>query len=370
MLNVTKLVETNESVTTEHHVKKRSISKEEVYDNNSILTATAAPAPNIKIDTSLDSEEENQEMTPISKSEIPMFLNLFSSRFTKKLSEIYFQPDYLSVRHSARGQQMMLVRRLALNTYKNCILEPLPSALNRTKLAAQDFYTLAHKLLSDNDELFPLANKNKCLGFAVFKGNKTVFIAVSQDKNARKDLLLRESLSKLIYQLNQNPDNPWRFELVKVPTAMEYLLPRTLRMETPRPASEFEIQPRMRCVEVHLMVALNKARRTIKYNPQDMAMIACGGTLWAHSEESRAIPHFGHVTRNTSYLSEPAVKVKLHDGTTGFFDMWRPCEEHCDVYYRDMQAIAAADEHFYGPRADEPLRREEETEAKLSSIGI
>ena len=203
---------------------------------------------------------------------------------------------------------------------------------------------------------FPLANKNKCLGIATIRNNKSVFIAVSEDRDAREDIQTRARLISIIKDIN-NRTSKWRFELVRTPLPMEFLLPRSLRMETSRPASDKEIQPRMRCVEVQLMVALNKVRRTIKYSMQDVAMLALGGTLWASSNANKsvAVDYFGRVKRNSSYTKEPALELDLFNGDKAYIDVWEPCEEHCKVYYNEMLAVIAADEHFYGPRADDPL---------------
>ncbi|MDF1757580.1 MAG: hypothetical protein P1U74_04715 [Legionellaceae bacterium] len=284
----------------------------------------------------------------------PGSLSLFKRRFNGKLSGISLRNPNLTNSISSQAAQIILVRRMALFGYKNMTLEPSISAKERTKQAAKDFFALSHELLSETGETFPLADKNKCLGVAVVKGNKRVYIAVSEDSEATRDIQLRNQLVDFLQRLNARSDK-WRFELVHTPTATEYVLPRTLRMETSRPASSKEIGPRMRCVEVQLMAALNKVRRTIKYNPTDTAMVAFSGTLWANESGLGGAANFGNVKRSTKYIEGPSLEVTLHDNTKGYLDVWAPCEEHCAIYYREMLAIAAADEHLYGPRAEEPI---------------
>lgn len=285
----------------------------------------------------------------------PGFLSMFTSRFSSKFRSISFRQDSINLNNSLRSTQLLAIRRLSLNLLKNDNLEPSENSKNKTKTAAKEFFALASKFLHENDEEFPLAGKNKCIGLATIKNNKTVFIAISQDEVATRDLELRKKFIKFLKELNKTTTK-WRFELVNTPSAMEYLLPRTLRMgSTPRPASSEEINPRMRCVEIHLMVALNKAHRTLKFKPADVAMVAFSGTLWAHQTESMAAAHFGNVKRNIKYLMEPALEVNLHDGSKAYVDVWEPCKEHCAIYYKEMLAIIFAGEHLYGERADEPF---------------
>ena len=289
---------------------------------------------------------------------------LFNSRFKEALQAKYFRPDGLTMRPSEIAAQLSLVRRLAIREYKTQQIKLFsgatssnifsPAATNRTKQAARDFYALSYQLLAETGCEFPLANKNKCLGIAVIKTNKSVFLALSEDRDARQDLRTRAALINFLQELNKRTTK-WRFELVKTPSPMEFLLPRSLRMETSRPASDTEIQPRMRCVEVQLMVALNKVRRTIKYSMHDVAMLALGGTLWASRADSTAVDHFGYIERNRTYISELALELQLYDGRNAYIDVWEPCAEHCKIYYNEMLAFIGADEHFLGPRADAPL---------------
>ena len=309
-----------------------------------------------------DTSSPTLSTTSVSEISSPSALSLFTSRFDESLQHKYFRPDGLTIRDSAISTQLLLVRRLAMQEYRAPQVRLFdeatsssifsPAATNRTKQAARDFYALSYQLLAETGREFPLANKNKCVGIAVIKNNKSVFIAVSEDSNANNDLATRRALIAFFKELNARTDK-WRFELVRTPAPMEFLLPRSLCMETSRPASGDEIRPRMRCVEVQLMVALNKVRRTVKYSMQDVAMLALGGTLWASATDSVAIDYFGNIGRNRKYTEESALELTLCNGQNAFIDVWEPCGEHCKIYYNEMLAIISADEHFYGPRADE-----------------
>lgn len=332
------------------HQRKEFLSQNQTQNNEaqtrrdlSVLTCLSCDT-----DASLQSSENGASLAS------PHFLKMFRNRFENKFKSISFREDNTNLNNSLKATQLLAIRRLALSSLKNDNLEPSEQSIAKTKEAAKDFFVLASKFLNENDELFPLADKNKCVGMATIKNNKSVFIAISQDEDATKDLRLREQFIYFLRRLNQTTTK-WRFELVNTPAPMEYLLPRTLRMETPRPASSDEINPRMRCVEIHLMCALNRAHRVIKFKPEDVAMVAFSGTLWAHESESRAVVNFGNIKRNVKYLAEPALEVTLDDYSKAYIDVWCPCQEHCAIYYPEILAITSADEHFYGPRADEPI---------------
>lgn len=331
---------------------------------------TKANFLNIEVNNNSNSNDVNNDITSanninnLSRStpSTPSFLSMFSQRFEDKLKQIYFREDFFEslsanslFNKSVYKQQLLLVRQQSLVKYKNSDLSSSDLSVARTKKAAKDFFILANDLLTITKQKFPLSDKNKCLGMAVIKGNKSVFIAISQDENAEKDIPLRKDMIDFLSAMNNMTDK-WRFELVNTPLPMEYVLPRSLRMQTPRPASSQEINPRMRCVEIHLMVALNKVRRTIKFSPQDMAMIAFSATLWSSPNESKAVSNFGNISRNTKYLSENPLEITLKSGEKAYIDIWAPCKEHCSIYYKEMLAIALADKHFYGSRADLPLK--------------
>jgi hypothetical protein len=287
---------------------------------------------------------------------VPSMLSPYTDSFEHKIAQIDWPEDVLTLPQSARNSQIRNLRCLAVNHLKITNLTPNEAAINKTQQAAKDFFILAHDLLSKSDSEYPLAGKNKCLGFATIKGNKSVFIAISQSENAREDLELRRNMIALLSDMNEE-SNRWRFELVNTPQPVEYLMPRFLDMRTTRPASPNEVKPRMRCIEVALMVALNKARRTIKYSPSDASMQAFNSTLWAsaNAKESSPKEHFGSITRNDKYLFAAPLEINLADGTKAYIDQWKPCEEHCAKYLMHMLAVAASDEHFYGPRADGPI---------------
>lgn len=226
-------------------------------------------------------------------------------------------------------------------TFSELPLQQNRSAVERTKHAARDFFRTVHCCLSASKKQFPLAGKNKCFGAAVVPRTNLVLIAVSQDRVPEKDVKLRKQLAELITEVNTLMDR-WVFELVCVPTREEYLILRTLRMRSPRCSTAEEINPHTRCIEVALMVALCKAGRFKRFKPEEVGIMAFGGTLWTDKNGNTAVKGFAGAARNRKYCKQQPFVFRLLNNVPACLDIWEPCGQHCSIYYEDMLAISAA----------------------------
>lgn len=220
-------------------------------------------------------------------------------------------------------------------------LQQSKSAIEKTKDAVRDFFRTVYCHLSNSKNQFPLAGKNKCFGAAVVPRTNLVLIAVSQDRVPKKDVKLRKQLAGLITEINTLTDR-WTFELVCVPTKEEYLILRTLRMRSPRCSTAEEINPHTRCVEVALMVALCKTGRFRHFKPEDVGIMAFGGTLWTDKNGNTAVEGFAGAARNRKYCKQQPFTFRLHNNAAACLDIWEPCGQHCSIYYQDILAISAA----------------------------
>ncbi len=293
------------------------------------------------------------------------------------------------------------------------------SARNRTKKAAAKFYQLAYSVKSESDENFPLYNKNKCIGFVSIPNSKIVIVAISQDRVPCNDISLRQEMAELIQNIN-NRNGTYQYCLARLPTKEQYFLLRALsapishdgdvagqvidkRFDTKkyqklvsvslsdsdsvsdthnlsRSGSHYIpmmnhsvtndlIEYRTRCVEVALMVALNKTGRVISFAPKDVSMEAFSGGLWANaitedmlSTQSTVdfssgkfklgISKFAGKKRNAKYTVEPSIAILLDGGKTVYLDYWGPCNLHCQQMLTNMRIISCiggAGSSFAGP---------------------
>ena len=311
-------------------------------------------------------------------------LSLFTDRFNPKNDNGEFLGETSEQRDSLQYCQFIQTSSMARSKFefeeKGALvhgrpvqsLEPTPHAIARTKRAVSDFFSLAYHVLDKNNEQFPLAGKNKCLGIVAVPESKLVMIAISQDKNPAADDALRSQMVDLLDRINHEESNTWVFELACIPTKSQYMMPRTLFMRTIHPAPEEWVKPHTRCVEVALMVALNKIRRNI--TPENASVMAFGGTLWAipwRLENSAAAPHFEGAKRNITYVTQPSISVDLGHGVKGWVDIWDPCKVHCAIYKDRMNAIGASGgpaTSFTEPRSERhlPPRIQEQAAAMLS----
>jgi len=330
-------------------------------------------------------------------------------------------------------------------------VEPSQKARFRTQKAAVKFYQLAYRYInkSKDEGNFPLYGKNKCIGFVSIPRSKIVIIAISQDRVPDKDIELRLNMVKLIQAINSS-NSTYQYRLACLPTKEQYFLLRALsapishdgdiveqiidkrfdtreyeklriskmrhshalgkvslsrsdtdiRVTRYTPFSEcgsliHGIEPdlieyRTRCVEVALMVALNKCGRTISFKPNEISMEAFSGGLWEepitkdmildksliilNSETlGQGVPKFLGEKRNAKYTVEPSIPVSLMGGGTGYLDYWGPCHLHCQQMLKNMRVISnagGAGSSFAGPIfegelvADEPQKK-----TRMSSIG-
>ena len=287
--------------------------------------------------------------TPLERSAIivPKEFEDFASSFATNIEEGLFLGDPSTERDSIQRAQFTRTRRMAMFKLKeaNFPREPNQQVVTQIIEAAKDFFSLTYKLLTEKNEKFPLAGLNKCLGMVVVPTTNVVMLGISQSKIADKaeDTAQREQMVHLLNLLNKKTKK-WRFELVCIPTKSQYLMPRTFFMKTPHKATEESVNPRTRCVEVALMVALCKAGRFIKFNPEDISILTFSATLWANPNQTsqEAIDPFKGVKRNTSYLSQDPIEVKLTDSLSGWIDIWEPCKDHCQRYRKEMLAIAVS----------------------------
>ena len=287
---------------------------------------------------------------------VPMPYESFAHSFDTKLDDGAFLGRTSPAEKSHQRRQFAQICRVAKSELSKgeVALEPSLQALERTKQAAKDFFFLSYKLLDSSATMFPLAGRNKCLGMVAVPTTTVVTIAISQDKNPVNDESLRNEMVLFLNRLNQTT-NDWTFELACIPTKSQYLMPRTISLRAPQAASEASVKPHTRCVEVALMAALCKAGRTKSFTSSDTGIIAFGGTLWASSTGSEAVPHFEGVERNKKYTKQPSLEVILSADMSGWIDVWDPCPEHCKIYKYEMLAIGGAggfSTSFFEPRSE------------------
>jgi len=302
------------------------------------------------LSTSTDFESESDESSPFRLSS---GLSLFTSRFNEKNKKGEFLGDNSTQRLSQQicrfGHAVSMARTKFEFAEKGALvhgrptrsLEPKAQAITETKRAVSDFFSLAYQVLNKENIPFPLAGKNKCLGMVAVPRNKLVMIAISQDKNPANDEELRRKMVDLLERINSEKSD-WIFELACIPTKAQYMMPRVLFMRTIHPAPEEWVKPHTRCVEVALMVALNKIGRYVDFTPADAGVMAFGGTLWANDISLGAVTHFEGATRNKKYTTQDPVLVDLGNGLSGEIDIWDPCGSHCAIYKDRMFAIGAS----------------------------
>ena len=283
----------------------------------------------------------------------PIVVSGLDEEFAKEFEEKYAQGEFLgelspideSLQRGQFARTAAMGRFLFMNRKDE--LEPKPSALNRTKAAAKQFFSIACQILEASDTPFPLANKNKCLGMVAVPNKRLVIIAISQDKDPTKDEVLRQEMARLLVKINQLSSQTPRafiYKLGCIPTKSQYLMPRTFFGRTEFVASLEHVTPSTRCVEVSLMAALNKCGRFNKFTAQDTGIIAFGGTLWASPDlnNSDAIGSFAGALRNDKYTTQSPIDVSLPGGRVAYVDIWDPCKAHCEKYKYPMLAIGAS----------------------------
>lgn len=299
-------------------------------------------------------KQQTESETTSSSFSVPLLLSKFSFFFEQNLANntflgtnsYYPQSDKLALRNS------MMISKY---NYHHEALKPSANAIEKTQFAAASFYQLAHQYLSKHLKAFPLVGKNKCLGFVSLPNSKLVMIALSQDRDPKQDIKLRKKMVKLIAQINKLSKHHV-FELALLPTKEQYLALRALSLPSPMmmPPKEV-IEPRTRCAEVSLMVALNKIARTKPLNPEQTCMLTFGCGLWANQKTELAIPGFNAQFRNNKY-TQGYLKIELHDGSIGWLDVWQPCPNHCEPFLHNIRAMSFSggpSSSFSGPRSEQ-----------------
>ncbi len=221
---------------------------------------------------------------------------------------------------------------------------------------------------------YPLAGKNKCLGFVQVPDSNLVLIAISQDKNPAKDEKLRKEFGHFLQALNRAQDgSDYEFELVSVPTKEQYLMVRMLNhtCEWSAPEQSMLSSP-TRCVEVALASALNKVGRFKAFEPDSIGMLTYGSALWELPDRATPLAGFtgpvvieaeGHTVeqyrRNTKHVNpeDPNLKIPLADGRIVWLDKWKPCEGHCQPYLAQIRAmcLSGGPASSFSERRGEPL---------------
>lgn len=321
------------------------------------------------ISTASTASSDSDDFKPNSPFGLSPRLSLFERSFQHKNNSGEFLGDTSLQRESLQSSQFTHTASMARTKFdfieKGAMvhgrpvqpIEPNTEAMLNTKRAASAFFSLAYQVLQEQNKQFPLAGKNKCLGMVAVPHKKLVMIAISQDKTPAKDEALRSDMVDLLDDINKKSTD-WIFELACIPTKSQYMMPRGLFMRTIHPAPEEWVRPHTRCVEVALMVALNKIGRYVNFSPEDAGVMAFGGTLWMSHHDSAAIPHFEGATRNTKYTSQDPILVDLGHGLQGELDIWDPCGGHCAIYRDRMLAIGASGgpaTSFIEPRSERSL---------------
>lgn len=301
---------------------------------------------------------------------VPKRYASFAFSFQKKLEDGELLGEDSPFRHSQQYCQFIQTRAMAkanLQKFNERPVTPNPKVMQSTIEAMKDFFRLSYVHLDHSNQVFPLANCNKCLGFSIVPGTSLVILAISQDKIPKKDEPLRRNMVEHLDQLNRlsaiwynekRISRRWSFELAKIPTREQYLLPRTLSMRVPHHATNEWVAPRTRCVEIALSTALCKAQRTQAFAIDDVFFLTVGGVIWADETEALSLPHFDTKKRNLTYRSSAPIEVILSDSKIGYVDVWDPCQEHCQIYMNEMLAVASAgggSTSYTEPRAEGDL---------------
>lgn len=295
---------------------------------------------------------------PSSPLNLPLKWHRFGTSFDAKIREGLVLGAPSTVSPTVEGAQLARMRCAARHVLsQEVLLHPTDAALQRTKLAARAFFRIAYQHVQDTKENFPLFERNKCLGMVAIPRSKLVLVAVSQDKDPIQDIELRKKMVEFLQQMTSK-STKWVFELVRLPTPSAYVFLRTFQMRSPHRAPKELVEPHTRCVEVALAVALCKVGRFHKFAPSEAAVVPFGGAMWMSIDGQEAKKGFGGISRNSKYLSQPALDVTLSDSEMGYVDIWDPCKVHCRIFMRDLLAMGAAGgpgTSFIEPRAESKI---------------
>ena len=346
------------------HVKPLNLTIPSVFLASSVSPGALSieiPASTPHSDTSMQSLSSRTSQFSFRRSPVslPKKYERFFTPFSKKLNMgEYLGRESMWNKSIDRDKYDQISKMAALRCTGNALsFKSSPEARERTLRAINDFFILSYQLLSTDLELkYPLENRNKCIGIVAVPTNRLVMIAISQDKDPSKDSALRANLVRFLEKLNLLEGNRWTFELVRVPTKAQYLMPRTLLMRTSHKAPQETVNPHTRCVEVAMMAALNKVGRHIKFDPSDIAVLALGSSVWSSQIVDKGVSVFGPtVERNKKHAMETPIRIMLAEGVEAELDEWNPCKEHCAIYANMMTAIACSGGYsssFMEPRSE------------------
>lgn len=241
------------------------------------------------------------------------------------------------------NEELKRVRMAARYLYRSADLEPGSLAKQRIRDVIVFFFETVQTIVT-SDNPHPLVKVNKCMGMTAIPGLSLVLVALSEDPH---DEPVRRAFHHLLGQVNTK-QNRYVFELVCSPTTAEYLMIRSLRMRSDHTVPSEIVQARTRCIEVALMVALNKIGRLKTLNPFEVHIQAMSPFLW---KDGTCCVGFEGATRNVKYLSEPPIVMR--DGS--WIDLWSPCKQHCAIFAREILSVAfcgSCASSFTEPRSD------------------
>ena len=147
--------------------------------------------------------------------------------------------------------------------------------------AALHFYRTLYLLHIEKAEMFPLAGKNHCIGFAVMESEPDrVYMGVSQLRDLQEDKHSRASLKSLVEEVNVRSELV--FTVVARPSNTQHATMRAIGEDISFAATPDLAKARSRCIEPGLFVALNKAGGAI--SPSAIHLSTFGLTLWQHNQ--------------------------------------------------------------------------------------
>ncbi|MBA3239162.1 MAG: hypothetical protein H0T62_12550 [Parachlamydiaceae bacterium] len=229
-------------------------------------------------------------------------------------------------------------------------------------LAAKAFFEFVYRKTNTEEFKYPLSKMNKCIGFAASaKSPHKVYCAFSQDSITHEDREPAQKLNKMLAVFNRE-NLGFELELVNIPTNFQHIAMRSLGQNLNEQANNELTQPRSRCAEPALLIALNKAGSVNKVS--DIHLSTFGAIPWKNKYklgvEDFAIKGFEKpVRRNITYLGDDNVDyliLEVGQNEIGYLDRWKPCACHCEQFFNNMIAVAIAGNDERG-RYRSPTRR-------------
>ena len=146
----------------------------------------SSSAPELDIKTTTLGDNTNRASPFKMSPRLSLFTNSFNSKHDEGefLGETSEQRDslqycqFIQTSSMARSKLQFGEKGTFVHGRPEKLLEPSQEAIARTKRAVSDFFSLAHQILHENNEQFPLAGKNKCLGMVAVPKKKLVMLAI------------------------------------------------------------------------------------------------------------------------------------------------------------------------------------------------